>query len=526
MPDVPEQDQATQAQGERALYSQVLRDFKGCYTKSDRTQMPKDHFYDLENIIPLGPSNYHVVPNIGPSLFNFTTHTIYYAVYVIVASVPYQICFAADGTVWAYNWNSATAAQINSGHLLSGSASRCTQWQNTYVLFIDSTGYYSWNGTTFSVLAGANQPTTGSDICAYAGRVWVSSGRLISFTSAYTGLSADDPTGNTAWTVAEGAGFVNMTDPTLVGSITRLFQQNGYLYIFGATCVYAISDLYIPAGASPPTPVFTITMIQGIIGTDQPLSVFAFNRLMCFANRFGAWAIAGVDAERMSDDIDGTWQYLAFATPISGGQCVVLSQLNAAFLITRASDPVFGSGPVIALWFDSKWWFGNVSATGTATLISSALVNNVPVVLAFIGNQMYQVFGDPTTSPAITAKTPLWSMDDPLSSKVMIRGGIELTTATIAGTISLTADGVNGSASIPISATAGSLSFTGAGGAPLIFSGTGPITWSVSTAYLQYSASAPGTFSPYIGMTLTASGSTFQLASFLIDWKKGQRWSP
>lgn len=514
-------DKQLPAKGEDPLYWHAFREFKGVYTRSDRTAMPEDNFYDLENLMPIGPANMHVVPDISAVLYNFAGDTIYFYQYAQVATVQYLIAFATNGKVFSYNLSNSVVAQINIGTPLSGAGSRMAQWMNQYVLFIDSSGYYSWDGTTFTLRNGANQPATGVDIAVYAGRVWVASGRLIVVTSVYD-TGADDPTGNTAWTAAEGSSFVNMTDPTLTGNIVRLYSCNGYLYIIGDTCVYALSDVYVPAGASPPTPVFTITNIQAIIGTDQPTSIFPYNRSLMFANRYGAWAVNGVDAQRMSEDIDGTWQYLSFSPAISGGQCIVENILCAAFLLQRSNDPVFGSTCVVGMWFDGKWWFGNF---GSITFIASAFLNNVPTLFVLIGNKLYTLYTNTASYPATNAVTPLWAMEDPISIKEIVRAGLELVTFVSGGNVTVNVDGTGGSSSVAVSAVPGTLTFLGAGSIPISFLGAGsvPIVWTVGS-YTLYQGPPPGVFSHYIGMTITTSGVSAQLSSFFMDYKKRARW--
>ena len=74
-------EQALPAQGERTLYTKLFSEFGGCYTKSDRSAMPPDRFYHLENLIPIGPANLHSVPNISSSLVNYSTDIIYWSLY-------------------------------------------------------------------------------------------------------------------------------------------------------------------------------------------------------------------------------------------------------------------------------------------------------------------------------------------------------------------------------------------------------------------------------------------------------------
>src|SRR4029077_9903713 len=269
-------EQDIPANGQRQLYTKLFQQFGGVYTKSDRSAMPQDRFYNLENLIPIGPANIHTVQNISASLVNYAGDTVYWSQYVQVGTVPYQINLTTNGKVFAYNWNTQANTQINVGHLLSGAGSRLTQWMNKYVLFSDSGGLWSWDGTTLSAMNGANMPAVGADIATAFGRVWVCSGRLITVTAAYDGTGTTDPTANTAWLTANGSAFINMTDPVLSGSILRLTAQNGYLFVAGISSLHAISNVYVPAGASPPTPVMTIYNIQAINGTDQPASMVPY----------------------------------------------------------------------------------------------------------------------------------------------------------------------------------------------------------------------------------------------------------
>lgn len=525
---MPAQQVAQQltTQGEQPTQTQVMRQFGGCYTKSQRSAVPQDRFYDLENVIPLGAANCHVVNNISAQLYDFVagTNDIYASQFGAVASAPYLFNSSAQGNIIAWNINAATATQINGLHTYSSSGVRSVSWFNTYQLFIDSTGYGSWPGAgNITPLALAHGPTQGTDIAVAFGRVWVSNGRLILFSAAYDGTSTTDPTNDTAWQAANGAGFVNMTDPALVGNIVRLWAQNGFLYIFGSTCVFAISNLYVPFGAVPPTPVFTITPIQSIIGTNQPFAIFPYNRALMFANSYGAWAIEGVEATRISEDLDGTWQFLAPTANISGGQCIVQSILNAAFLIQRQNDPVFGSNTVVALWFDGKWWFANF---GAITFLMSGVVGSQPVLFALIGNQLFELFQDATTAPATTIMSPLWDMDDPLSDKECIRAGFEIFTTLTQSTNSITStiDTEAGSQPLNVTATLGTLNFVNGSGQPITFVGAGPITWVVGGHQL-YSSVAPGGFGKFIGMTIKTTGVAYEFDSFLMDLKtKRKRW--
>jgi hypothetical protein len=520
-------DQQLAAKGERELFTHAFRDFKGVYTKSDRSAMVGDHsdyFYHLENLQPIGAANVHSVPDKSASLHDFAGDTIYAAQFGQVTTNPYLFTYAANGKTFSFRTDTNATAQINGGQLFSGAGSRMSQWMNKYAIFSDTTGIYTWDGTTLTKMVGGAQPTGGSDVCVAFNRVWVASGRLILYSAANDGTATTDPINNSAWLAANGAGALNLTDPTLSGSVTRLWAQNGYLYICGATCVYALADVYVPAGASPPTPLYTLVPIQSIIGTDQPFSVFPYNRSLMFANRYGGWIIDGVNALRVSEDIDGTWQYLSFNPAISGGQCVVNNILCAAFLMQRLSDPVFGSNTVIGLWFNGLWWFANF---GAVTFLTTAIIGNVPTLMAFIGNQLYSLFTNSATNPDGIAITALWDMDDPLSDKAVIRAGAQIIAFQPGAAVTLSIDGSNKTQLFKSqTAVAAILQFVNNSGGPIVFTGLGgaPIYWITDKAYVLVNGSTPGAWSPYVGMTMKFHNSNVQISGFFMDYKKGARW--
>ncbi len=430
-----------ETKGEEPRRTKTFIDFKGVVTKASRNAIPEDAWYNLENIIPLGPANAHVVNNISTALYNFATDIIYWIQYVNISNTDYLIAFETNGDVYAYNIATKVRTQIATA-LLSGTGSRCCQWNNSQILFIDSTGYYNWPGTgTLTLITGSGVPTSGIDIAVCFSRVWIAQARGV----FWSGVDPVLGWNGTYWTAANGAGFVGLIDPTLRGNITRLYAQNSYLYIIGSTCINAISDLYVPSGATPPTPLFTNTNLQAIIGSTFPGSFFPMNRGVMFANNYGAWALYGVQAQQISEDIDGTWQYLDPSFSVTGGAAVVANKICSGFLIKRLNDPIFGSNYVVAMYFDKKWWFANYGAVGPLTFVCGGIVNNQPALFGLINNTLYQLFADPTTGPATVAQSALWAMEDNLADKEVIRAGFEISSPSGVGQYTMTVDTVNSS---------------------------------------------------------------------------------
>ena len=529
MADIP-QNNAAAKDDPAPLRTKIFREFKGIYTTASRTAIPDQYFYNLENVIPIGDENAHVVPNISASLINYGADTIYWSQGVNLNGVEYLVNFSTTGKVFFYNIPAATSAEVNTGTLLSGTGSRCDQWQNTVILFIDSTGYYSYDGTTFAKITGTGVPTAGNDIAVYAQYVWVVSGRQL-FVSGVNAYNA------AAWMASAGAQVITLTDPQIRSTIQRLKAANGYLYMFGNTSVNAISDVSIPSGASPPTPQFSNQNIQAIIGTDQPASIFPYDRQIMFASRYGAHSLYGVSAPKVSGDIDGTWQYLDPSQAISGGQVVIENILCSAFLFKRLNDPIFGSNTIVALWFQTSdtspqtgvtettdiWWFANY---GALTFIVTGMVNNVPALFGFIGNHLYQLFEDTGTAPTINVQTKLWPMEDEIARKECITAGFEADYTVYGTALSLTLDTENQSTVLSVNPSFAQGNWINAAAVEGQWQNTALVLggWTGPTLSYLTPADAQGGYGHHVGMTLSATGYNLELHFLALDYKLRDRW--
>lgn len=521
--------QAIEDKSERPRETFSFKEFLAVNTTNSRIACPDQAFYDLTNIQPIGSGNLHSIPAISASLANFGASAVYWDQYVNVGGVDYQIVATTDGKLFAYDIDAATVTQINGANTLSGSGTRITQWQNSQALIIDPTGYFNWDGSGDIVSIGGvtSAPAGGTDIAVYSNYVFVVSGRTLYFSA---------PGSFTDWTTTDGGGFRALIDSTLRSNVYRLLSANGYLYIIGANSVDALSNMYIPSGLSTPTASYTYLNLTPIIGTDQPASVSVYGRLVLFANRYGVWAMAGAEPQPISSfdpnntynsSIDGTWQYVNFTQPISGGQVIVNNRLCAAFLIQRANDPVFGSNTVIALYQadagGGRWWFANY---GAVTRISTGFVNNVPVLFAYIGNQLYQLFANPASTPAASLQTALWDFDDPITSKEALIAGFQITIFNLPSKFTLNIDTPGRSQPLNL-LTVSNVQWVNNQNALVqwINNLEEPVLWFSRTSTL-YWGSCPAGAAKYLGFSFTASaGSIFELNALLLDYKWGKRWS-
>jgi hypothetical protein len=525
---IPQPNPAS-AQDTRTLLSQYVRQFLGVYTRADRTAIPDGYFFNLENMIPIGDQNMPTVPNISAALHDYAADIIYWSQGVNLNGTEYLVNFSTNGKVFLYNIQAQTSAQINPSNLFSGAGSRCAQWSNTTIVLIDSTGYYSYDGTTFTHITGTGVPSAGTTIAVYENRVWITVARalLCSGANDFTAPS---------WQIANGAGSFSLTDPTLRSAITQSIVANGYLYLWSTSGITAVSNVFIPSGATPPTPSATIQNLQALIGTDQPASVFPYDRNIMFASRYGIHNLIGVDAPKISADIDGTWRYVDFTQPIYGGQCTVEGILCAGFLIKRNADPIFGSNTIVVLWYSRDetnantgvdqstdiFWFANF---GAITVLSSGFVNQVPALFAFIGNKLFQLFADTTTAPATAVWSKLYPMEDELARKEVIQAGVYADFTLLGSSINLFVD--TPTASSPVRIQAGFLSglwinLSGVTGQWV--NGSAALGGWAAPAPALLTGIAPPMFDHYVGFRLTTVGYEYNLHLLAMDYKLGDRW--
>lgn len=420
-------------------------------------------------------------------------------------------------------------------------------------------------------------PTSGQAIAVYNNMVWIAQNRTLYYSKI--GISSDTPPGFEDFQVdVNGGGWDIIDDSTLRGSIKALFAANGYLYLFGSTSVDAISDVYTTAstdtaGIAHTVTNFTRLNISAIIGTDDVETIMAYGRLVMFANQMGVWVLLGTWIQLMSTDvansymsgIDGTWQYLdwnhfndtvqwinragdwvdwennnqktvlwqldnytPFPFHISGGQVRSNNLLCAAFCVVRKNDPIMGSGLFLCMYYGDasgqsyKWWFADwTQDLGPVTHVCTSFANGAPALFGYIGNVLYQLFADKTSSPSARIITPLWDFNDPLADKQALRAGIRLSMqAKQEPAVSVNIDTLTSSHPIKLGdiGTVDWLSNT----EQLVDWG---VKWQNLRNFMLYFGKAPESFSKCLGFTVrTVRGTQFEMNMFALDYKVGARW--
>ena len=510
------------------LLTKIFREINGVYTASSRIAIPDDKVYNLVNIIPIGPQNAEVVDNISHVLFDYSSDPPYAARNVNLNNIEYLVIFSTSGRVHLWDIANQNDTVINNGNLLSGANSRCDQWKNDTILFIDQNGYYSYDGSSFQKISGPGVPATGEDIAVFGSRVWIVNGRLLVNSGANDFSAA-------SFLPVNGAAFNSLTDPQIRSKIRRLMVSSGSLYLIADTSVNIVYNLQVPNAANgDPTPSYQNDNIQGAVGSDQPFSVFPFtNSSLLMANRYGAYQIYGVQCPKISDDINGTWQYIDPTVPISGGAVTIKGILCGAFLFTRKNDPVFGNGTIIAIFTqraapssiqsgEAVWFFCDF---GAITFLVSAFLNGVSTLYCFRNNQLFQLFADTSTAPTAEVMTKLWPMEDELAAKEVIIAGFSAVYRILGTQISLTVDTPADSFDTGITVNVNSGTWVNAVGHTGQWqNAAGTIGgWFTPGPYLA-SGNAPATGSRNVGLTLISTGYSYELNLMAMDYKIRQRW--
>ena len=257
----------------------------------------------------------------------------------------------------------------------------------------------------------------GTCIASFSGRVWIASGRTLYYTAVGTNNDF----------ASVSAGNIIFNDETLVGNITQIVSANNFLYIFGVNSINVISDVRINTltGAT----LYTNTNISAAVGSDLSNAMIPYFRSIVFMNRYGVYALVGSTTSKISDALDGMFQYIDFTKPISAGQVLLYNILCAAFSFTY-NDPELGTRVIQAVFFDKKWFFTyqfnvkymvSVPITGSATLFSTT------------GTDLQKLYQD-STAPIITKiQTALLGMGNIIRDKQALKFGVEAVLQSTAG---------------------------------------------------------------------------------------------
>lgn len=142
------------AAAEQKKSYQVIKDFKGLDTKSNRTAISETEFAWLENAQPIGYGNLRVTPgqsriyDSGNVAVSFT-HNPTHLTNTNIGLKDYVVAFQDDGSAEYYNVTDKTFGTIAAAGTFSNTGVTTTQWKNERMLILDpSKGYSTWDGNS------------------------------------------------------------------------------------------------------------------------------------------------------------------------------------------------------------------------------------------------------------------------------------------------------------------------------------------------------------------------------------------
>ena len=245
----------------------------------------------------------------------------------------------------------------------------------------------------------------GTSIAVYAGRVWISIRRTITFTA---------PNSTTDFNVANAAGSFVMTDSSFIGFINKLWSTLDNLWIFGDSSINTISNVVVDTGNIT---TFSNVNLSTSIGTIFPRSVLTYLRQVFFATSFGVYAQVGATPKRLSSDIDGTIALIDFDRAVIGA-LGIHNEIMVFLLFCFYNDPrLCVTRPIMLTWFDDKWY---ISEQGDdLTLIAYVEDNGRYRVFGTDGNLFYELFVTPGIPHRL--ESPLLDLDDAVVNKEFSR---------------------------------------------------------------------------------------------------------
>jgi len=350
-------------------------------------------------------------------------------------------------------------------------------------------------GNTTATAIGVPNLDSISSVATFSGRVWVSTGRTVTYSSSVT------PTDFTS----VSAGSLTLSDSTLHGNIQYMMSANNFLYIYGDDSINVFSDVRVTTTGST---LFTNTNVSASVGSKLKYAVFPYFRSVLFMNNYGVYALVGSTTSKISDQLDGIFPYIDFTKPITGGQVLLNNILCAAFNFYLSSTYPYATGGryVQAVFFEKKWF---ITSQGALTYTTSAPVGGLISLYGVTDTALYKLYGDATANVSSQIQTSLSPMKDPIRTKQALKFGIEATLTT-GGTLNVTVDSESGSS--PVYTLNNSVTWYNNSGTTIPWQNNSLATigWLTSAGYALYKSDAQQ-YGKYLGLTMTSSDPAFTI---------------
>jgi hypothetical protein len=346
-------------------------------------------------------------------------------------------------------------------------------------------------GGSGAVVTATAVTDTNVDVATFSGRVWVAQGRTIYYSAA----------GSYNDFITVSAGTAVLSDGTLHGNIQFLLSANNFLYIFGDDSINVFSDVRVTTTGST---LFTNTNVSASVGSKRPNAIFPYFRSVLLLNDYGVYALVGSTTSKISDDLDGVFPLIDFTKPVYGGQVLLNNILCAAFNFWY-NDPVQGSRPIQAVFFEKKWFF---TSQGTLNYTTSVPVGGLITLYGSSGTNLVKMYANSTSAISSTLQTALWPLGDPIRSKQALKWAIEATT-TLPVTLNVTVDSETTTSPSYTTSNTGVTWYNYLENTiPWQNNSLQTIGWLSGSAYQLYKSDAE-MYGKYLGLTVTSNSAGF-----------------
>jgi hypothetical protein len=237
----------------------------------------------------------------------------------------------------------------------------------------------------------------GTAIETFQGRVWIING-ITRMTSA--------PLNGTTFAAANGGVIANSTDNTLRVRYTAIKESNGYLYLFGDSSCYYVTNLQT-SGTTTATTTYQYTPLDEQIGTPWRDTVQPFGRSVIFTNPNGIYAITGSSATKISDPLDGLFIHADFNALTPCASSFTLFNIKLFCLLFRAMNPYSGLTYNMMAVFDGRR-FWTATQDVAPTFVSVQETDSTLATYGTDGASIYKLFAQPSDTLVKTLISKLW----------------------------------------------------------------------------------------------------------------------
>lgn len=364
---------------------------------------------------------------------------------------------------------------------------------------------------TVEVLAG---PTNITSMATYSGRLWCGFKRTVNYSDVGSFSS-----------FAGAGGSFTITDNTLYENITQLLSANSFLYIFGSSSVDILGNVAVNSGVTS----FTRTNVTASIGSSFPFTVFPYYRAVLFADTVGFYALSGATPEKISDNLDRVYGAINFEDSVTGGQVAINRILCAAFMFTFTDSFVSNGAvrPILAIFFNKKWFFASQNSANPLTMLSPVNLNGVPTLFAFdSANKLYQLFLNTSAAINSIVQTKLYDGKNLLIDKGTQKVGVGVSfSGSQTQSIEVTVDGENQSTPAENLNGGNTIQFVNNGGSDIFFVNNSSqlITFTIGGyKFLMSDFSMNG--QKYVGLTIKSQSPGLVFTFNAVEYETGATW--